>query len=259
MSSVRTVLLVVVAAGLGVSCGGGDRLTTPARVESHDVTPLVTTAASDAAPHAAAGPRWATLARTVELDQPVVWPAPDVVFGTPQEAAADFVTNVVSDAAEVTLGEYQGGDSLSGEIEVLYLGDDGEGAGARSVLSMRRVFPSGGWYVIAAVSDDTSITAPACCPAASVAPGLLTVEGMARGHEATVVVSAFPAGDGDSLIDRVIAAGGLYELAPYSATLDLTAALPGSHVILVRTDAALTNDPGQLSAIPITVGLPGTR
>ncbi|MDX2378935.1 MAG: hypothetical protein QNM02_04165, partial [Acidimicrobiia bacterium] len=32
---------------------------------------------------------------TLKLEQPAVWPGADVVFTTPDEAAADFVTNVL--------------------------------------------------------------------------------------------------------------------------------------------------------------------
>ena len=264
MTGVRVLLAAAAAGCLVVSCGGDQRIASDLDSdtfgESAAEAPVAPPTAGDVAAPVVARPSPASATRSVELSQAHVWPAPDVVFETPEEAAADFVANVVSQAPEVTLGEYQGADSLSGEIEVLYSGEpgSGEGAGVRSLVTVRKLFPTLGWYVTVAVSE-AAVTAPSCCPASSVAPGPLTVEGIAQGHESTVVVSAFPAGDADSVIDQVITSGGLFEPAPFSATLDLSSALPGSTAILVRTDAALTNDPGYVTVFPVPVVLPETR
>jgi hypothetical protein len=48
--------------------------------------------------------------------QPAIWPAADVVFDTPEAAAADFVSTVLR--VPPTLGEFQQGDPDSGEIGV---------------------------------------------------------------------------------------------------------------------------------------------
>ena len=55
---------------------------------------------------------------------------------------------------------------------------------------MRQLGAAGGWFVIAAVNPNVAITAP---DAGAVVPaGPLTVTGVGRGFEATVVVSARP-------------------------------------------------------------------
>ena len=124
----------------------------------------------------------------------------------------------------------------------------------RSVLLLRQLGPSDGWFVLAAVSDHATITLPA---SASVVPaGPLTIEGMARGFEATVVVSAFVAGRADVEFGRQVTMAGNFDVdLPYSVVLDLTSASPGDTVVLlVRGGTGLETDPGEFGAIPVVVG-----
>ncbi|NND75892.1 MAG: hypothetical protein HKN44_12880 [Ilumatobacter sp.] len=200
---------------------------------------------------ASARPESAPVARQVVLAQPAIWPAPDVVFTTPDEAAADFVTKVLGVAP--VLGEFQRGDSLSGEIEVFSASEDGTSRLLRGVLFLRQIMPTEGWYVIGAASDGITIASPVTL--AEVPAGPLDVTGAGRGFETTLNVIAFAAGDADARLDLEIAAGGAFEqLEPYEATLDLSAASPGDVVaILVRGDTGLGTDPGEFAAIPIVI------
>jgi hypothetical protein len=186
------------------------------------------------------------------LEQPAIWPAADVVFSTPDEAAEDFVTEVLE--VPPVLGAFQQGDARSGEIEVFSPGEDGTGTEiVRSRLLLRQLGPDDGWFVIAAVNDNASITAPAA--GAEVPAGPLAVEGAARGFEATVVLTAFVAGDAGTQLDQVITQGGALETPePFSESLDLTAAEPGDVVVLlVRGGTGLETDPGEVGAIPVVI------
>lgn len=198
----------------------------------------------------------ATRRPTVEqLDQPAIWPAPDVVFDTPEEAAADFVSSVLISEGDPVLGEFQQGDARSGEIAVLFAGEAGDldPPIESGILSLRRIGPTDGWYVIAASSDGVVIDTPSAL--AEVPAGSLTVAGEGRGFEGTLVVSAFPPGDNDAELDQQVGAGGaLDELEPYSVELDLTGAADGDVVvILVHGDSGLGSDPSTFSAIPVVV------
>jgi hypothetical protein len=186
------------------------------------------------------------------LEQPAIWPAADVVFNTPEEAAEDFVTEVLG--VPPTLGEFQQGDSRSGEIEVFSPGEGDAGTRvARGLLLLRQLGPANGWFVLAAANDNASITAPASMD--EVAAGPLTVEGRARGFEANVVVTAFEAGDARADLDQVITQGGAFESPePFSVTLDLSGASPGDTVVLlVRGGTGLEADPGEFGAIPVLI------
>lgn len=190
-----------------------------------------------------------------ELDQPAIWPAADVVFATPEEAAADFVAAVLISEGDPLLGDFRPGDARSGEIAVLFAGETGDldPPMEMGVLLLRQLGPTDGWYVIAAVSEGATIDGPAALD--EVAAGPVTVSGEGRGFEGTLAVSAFPPGDVDTAFDLQIGAGGAFdEVEPYSVELDLSEASPGDvAVILVRGDTGLGNDPSTFAALPIVI------
>lgn len=190
-----------------------------------------------------------------DLAQPAIWPAADVVFATPEEAAADFVSAVLVAEGDPTLGEFQQGDARSGEIAVLFAGETGDldPPLETGVVFLRQIGPTDGWYVIAATSDGAVIDMPSALE--EVPAGTVTVSGEGRGFEGTLAVSAFPPGDDAARFDLQIGAGGAFdELQPYSVELDLSEAADGDVVvILVHGDTGLGNDPGTFAAIPIVI------
>lgn len=184
--------------------------------------------------------------------QVAVWPAPGVVFGTPEQAAADFVSAVFG--VEPVLGPYRAGDRRSGEIDVLFAGEgDGGEPRVNSGLALRRLPPEDGWFVLFGVAEAVSITSPPS--GATVDAGPVAVDGVGRGFEGTVVVSAFPAGDASDVLATEITRGGPFARPePYSVTLDLTDAPSDRPVaLLVRGDTGADGDTGEFSVIPVTV------
>ena len=169
---------------------------------------------------------------------------------TPEAAATSFVENAVGVPAH--LGPFMAGDARSGEIELRFAGESGTTPVVRGTLLVRMLGPDDGWFVIGAVSDGVTIDSPAS--AATVPAGTLTVAGSARGFEGTVIVEALRPGQAAPL-DRQIAQGGsLADLAPYTATLDLSGAAPGETLaIVVRGGTGHGEDPGELAAIPVVV------
>lgn len=187
-----------------------------------------------------------------QLDQPAIWPAADTVFATPEAAAASFVADVLG--VEPVLGDFLGGDSRSGEIQVFSPGDaPGADLVERGLLAVRMIGPNDGWFVIAATSAGVMIDSPQTLD--RVAAGPLTLTGRARGFEGTVVVTAFRAGAADDVLDQVIARGGaMAALEPFSVTLDLSAGEPGDVIALVvRGDTGLDGDPGEFASLPVTI------
>jgi len=186
------------------------------------------------------------------LEQPAIWPAADVVFTTPEAAAEDFVTNVLD--VPPALGEFKQGDSRSGEIDVLSLGEGSNAqAVVRSTLLLRQLGADDGWFIIGAVNEHETITSPASL--AEVAAGPLEVTGAGRGFEANLVVTATVAGDEGAELDRAVTMGGSAEASePYTVTLDLSDAPTGSTVmLLLRGGTGLETDPGEFSAIPVVI------
>jgi hypothetical protein len=250
---ITTALLVAIT--LVAACGegdGGESTTTPVSptttVAATTTTGTSTTLTTITSP---ATTLPATTTTVVRLGQPAVWPAADVVFATPEEAAADFVARVLG--VPPTLGEFQQDDLRSGEIEVFSPGE-GEGAGLsrRGLLLLRQLGPDDSWFVIGAANEHATIASPEAM--AVVPAGPLVVQGVARGFEATVKVSAFIAGDASAVLDMELTMGGAYTDEPYSVTLDLSGASPGDVVaLLVRGDTALETDPGDFEVIPIVI------
>lgn len=185
--------------------------------------------------------------RTVGVfEQPAVWPAAHVQFATPQAAAADFVTKALGVPA--SLSGFRQGDSRSGEIDVLFA--EG-GSTVRGTLFVRQL-AGDAWFVLGGVSDGVTITAPAAL--AEVPAGPVTVEGLGRGFEGTVVVQAFLAGSTTLLDEEITIAGSTGTAEPYSVVLDLSAAMPGDVVtILAQGGVGHENDPGEFSSIPVVI------
>jgi hypothetical protein len=184
--------------------------------------------------------------------QMAIWPAADVVFTTPEAAATDFLAKVFG--AGPVLGTFTSNDQRSGEIEV-FASVDGKAIGkAKSTLVLRQLGPSNGWFVLAAASDVATITTPAAMSTVPAKP--TTVEGVGTGFEATIVVSAFVAGQATPEFDRQVAmAGNFGEAGPYTVTLNLSGASPGAIVVLlVRGGTGLETDPGDFGAVPVLIG-----
>ena len=184
------------------------------------------------------------------LEQPALWPAADVAFTDPVAAAQDFLDQVLG-AGEA--GAFRPGDARSGEVDALFRGEDGTQEIVRSTLLLRQLGTGGGWFVIAAVNPNAAITQPDAL--ASVLAGPLSVEGIGRGFEATLNVTARIAGAPGEPFDLQVASGGAEEIPlPFETTLDLTGAARGDTVtIMVRGDSGIDADPGDFGAIPVVI------
>lgn len=226
----RRLLAIGLVLGLVLAACGSDSTSTTA-----------STTTSTAAVTTTTGP--------VVLEQPAIWPAADVVFTTPEAAATDFVETVLR--VPPNLGEFQQGDSRSGEMEVFSPDSPGGRSVTRSLLLLRQLGPSDGWFVLAAVNEFQTFTTPES--ASTVAAGPLAVAGSGRGFEATLIVRALVAGDATRQLDQVIAMGGSAEAPePFSVSLDLSTAAPGETVmLLLRGDTGRDEDSGEFSAIPV--------
>jgi len=175
-----------------------------------------------------------------------------VVFDTPEAAAADFVSNALG--VPPALGDFQPGDANSGEIPVFFAGEGGDGTPVpRGLLLLRQFGPDSGWFITAAPNDIVTISTPG--QGATVAAGPLTVEGLARGFEGHVGVTAFTSGDAGAVLDQqVTIAGSLETPEPYSVILDLSDANPGDTiVILVHGGVGHEDDPGEFVAIAVVI------
>jgi hypothetical protein len=237
---IRTATAAAALLLLVVGCGGDDGATSAPRT-----TPSSVTATSQPTSTSTS-----TSPTTVRLEQPAVWPAAEVSFATPEAAARDFVTHALG--VPPVLGDFQQGDGRSGEIPVLAPSGGDSRQIVRSILLLRQLGPHDGWFVLAAVQDQTSILEPAA--RAEVAAGPVVVRGQGRGFEGNLVVVAMRPGQGRPL-DRAVTSGGSgASPEPFAVTIDLSTARPGETVLLmVRGGTGREEDPGEYSALPVTI------
>lgn len=220
--------------------------------------PATTAAPTTAAPTTVAPTTVApttTPPTTVPVVEPVVavWPAAEVVFDTPEEAASDFIEQVFG--VEPLIGEFMQGDGRSGEIEVLSPLDDDDPATTRPtgvILFMRQLGADDGWFVLSATSEGVTIDVPEFADA--VDAGDLTVDGLGRGFEGTVVVRALVPADPPNVLDFEITATDWTTPVPYTATLDLSAASPGDVVTIVAVGDTGIAATGEFAATAVVVG-----
>lgn len=267
-----TVLVLLLALALAACGDGSSTETTPSETPASDPSPTADVPPSatpsptaTAEPPASTPPPSATetasptpapsatpSATPAELSQPAIWPAADVVFDTPEAAAEDFVSSVLG--VTPTLGEFMAGDSRSGEIELFSPGEGDAGRQVpRGVLLLRQLGAADGWFVIGVANEFARVTAPETHATVPAAP--LTVEGIGRGFEGTVVVTAYVPGD-PTPIDQVIAAGGAFaDPESFTVELDLSGVPAGTTVaLLLQGGTGLETDPGETGAIPVVVG-----
>ena len=258
----RAPAVAAVVALLSVTACGDDETTdsttsssavttvAPTSVAPTSVAPT-TVAPSTAAPTTMGPTTQPATTVPVGLEQPAIWPAADVVFTTPEEAAADFVSKVLQ--VPVVLSEFAAGDSRSGEFELWFEENGNPIDSSRGLLLMRKLGPASGWFVLGVANDFATISVPEF--GATVPAGPLTVEGTFIGFEASGTIYAYVAGDAGRLLDsQQTMAGSMGVPGPYSVTLDLSGAEPGSTVMLVvRGGVGLETDPGEVGAIPVII------
>lgn len=234
----RMIVAVVAAVTLGMAMAGcGDDTGTDGTTE-----PSVTTTS----------PADTTTESTEPTvpEQSALWPAADVVFDDPVAAAQDFLDNVLEAG---TADVFRQGDARSGEVDALFAGESGGQSIVRSTLLLRQLGSASGWFVIAAVNPNAAITVPDSLAEVPAAP--LAVEGIGRGFEANLNVSARVSGSTGEPLDLQIAQGGSEATPlPFTTTLDLSGAAAGDVVtLMVRGGTGIETDPGDFGAIPVVI------
>lgn len=178
-----------------------------------------------------------------------VWPGADVVIDDPIEAASGFVAEVLH--VPPMLGPFMAGDGRSGEVTLF---SPGSVLTDRGIILVRRLGEDDGWFVIGVANDVSYVSSP--LPGATVSAGLVTVTGVGYGFEASLSVTAFLAGDPDTVFDTVVTqAGSMEEPGRFVVELDLSAAETGEVVaIVVRGGVGLETDPGETGAVAVVIG-----
>jgi hypothetical protein len=189
-----------------------------------------------------------------ELDG-ALWPDPAGATdeATPAQVARSFVEDFVG-MPRPALGDFQPGDSRSGEIPMYLVGEDGRPRADRVLTTIAlRQLDGRRWFVIAAISEQIAIDAP---QTAGVISSPVTIEGKGAGFESNLVASVHAAFERKPLAEKPVGAGQT-QPEPYSASLSFERPAAATGAIVVRDSGALDGVATAFSALPVRFAAAG--
>jgi hypothetical protein len=208
------------AASTDVATTQESAITTPDTTAVPGTEPATTEAPSTEAPTTEA-PSTAPASTEPASTEPAdaIWPWADTStrFADPVEAATSFAIDYLG-FTDPVVGEFQGGDSRSGEVEITA----GNGV-LTTVVFVRQLTDDDSWWVLGAASENITIDEPA---QGTVVSSPLTISGRASAFEGTVDVELRADGNGEPIYEGFVTGSGSPEPGPYEATIEFTS--PGS-------------------------------
>jgi hypothetical protein len=176
----------------------------------------------------------------------VVWPGPDsgVRYSTPEAAARGFAVQVAK-FADPVIGEFQQGDSRSGEFEVRPTD-----SGPVTTVLVRQLSDDG-WWVLAALTDNIVLDEPA---AGDTVTSPITLTGTSDAFEGTVNVEVLDLGATSPIGEAFVTGGGNGQPGPFSGEISYQGAAGPRGVILLFTLSAEDGRVLEASAVPVVLG-----
>jgi hypothetical protein len=173
----------------------------------------------------------------------VVWPDPqgDLRYDDPLSAVAGFAEDLVG-FDEPVYGEFQQGDSRSGEVEVRALVD-----GPVTTVFARQLSDDT-WWVLGAATADIELDEPT---AGQAIDDPLQLSGRARAFEGTVDVAVFERGDVEPLGEGVVTGSGGPDLGPFSGEVRWDNPGGGWGSVVLYTRSAENGQVWQATALPV--------
>ncbi len=174
----------------------------------------------------------------------VAFPAPTTSqrFDSPETAARAYATDVLG-FSELEMGDYQAGDSRSGEIPIT------DRPGHPETTVMVRQMGDDHWYVLGSVAPDITVDSPA---AGDTVGSPFDTEGTALAFEGTVNVTVFVQGDLRSIGEGFVTGSGTPPAGPFQGSIDFEAPAeetPG--IVVYRTESAEDGHILQATSFPV--------
>lgn len=218
-------VVAVAAIVAGVLAFGGDddgdveTVTSTSTVESSTTTEAEEVTTTSAAETTTSAPPTSAATSTTAPDgqDPVesaaVWPlvGSDVRFEEPVEAARSFAVDLVG-FTDPVIGEFQAGDSRSGEVQVQPRED-----GPTTTVLVRQLGDDDSWWVLGAVTDNITLEQPA--PGATI-DSPVTLAGQALAFEGTVQVQVRGDGSEAPLGEGFVTGSGAPPAGPFEGEVE---------------------------------------
>jgi len=166
-------------------------------------------------------------------------------FATPTDAAQSFAVDLAG-FAEPIIGEFQAGDSRSGEIQI-----QPNPSGPITTVLLRQIEDDDSWWVIGAITDDIIVEQPT---ARDRIGGVLRVTGQARAFEGTIDVTLQMLDTNDPIVTGFVTGRGDGELGDFTKDFDLPSGVEGRAVLLLTAPSAEDGSTWAATAIPIRIG-----
>ena len=207
------------AGTIDVSTTQASAITTPDTTAEPSTEPSTTEPSTTEAPSTEAPSTEAPGTDPADAARNAIWPwgATSTRFADPIEAATSFAIDYLG-FTDPVIGEFQAGDSRSGEVEVA-----AGNVALTTVVFVRQLTDDDSWWVLGAASQNITVEEPA---QGTVVISPLTISGMASAFEGTVDVELHADGNGEPIYEGFITGSGSPEPGPYEATIEFTS--PGS-------------------------------
>ncbi|MSY79798.1 MAG: hypothetical protein F2694_09135 [Actinobacteria bacterium] len=191
---------------------------------------LLASSCGDKSATSSTSPPSSTSPTTVPATAGVVWPAADgsVPYADPVEAAAGFATEFIG-FTEPLVGEFQRGDSRSGEVEIRPTA-----TGPVTTVLLRQVANDDSWWVLGAVTDAISPTAPA---RDSIVKSPVLLQGSSTAFEGTVDVAVRSRSTARPLAEGFVTGGSMGEVGPFDSTLEFANSATPDGAIVFSTSS----------------------
>ena len=212
------------------SAGTSDIATTEAAAITTPDTTTGTTTGTTAPPDTAPPDTAPPGTDAADATRNAIWPWVDTStrFADPVEAATSFATDYLG-FTDPVVGEFQAGDSRSGEVEIT-----AGNVALTTVIFVRQLTDDESWWVLGAAAQNITVDEPA---QGAVVSSPLTISGTASAFEGTVDVELRADGNGEPIYEGFVTGSGSPEPGPYEATIEFTSPGPtgGALVLISRS------------------------
>ncbi len=224
------ILLVLALSSLVAACGD-DGDTASDRSSTTTSTSTTTTSTTTTSAPAAVGQ--------------VVWPPADgsVTYDDPVAAATGFATELVG-FTDPVVGEFQQGDSRSGEVAVQAAAN-----GPVTTVLVRQLGDDGSWSVLGAATEQIVPTTPA--PGTAITSPV-QLAGTSTAFEGTVQVAVHPRAAGDPLGTGFVTGGSMGEMGPFDSTLEFAEPTTADGAVVFTTVSMEDGRVWQAAVVPVS-------